>query len=769
MGSILVQLLEQGVGIWKQNNSLVIESFQNHLNTEKINYINSHKDELFAFLEADKKYYPLSFSEEVMCLQTEFFKNLSYQLAIPLFINRTIKKEILIDCMNEIIDRHTVLRTIFSKIAHHWIQIVLPKLPITIDEIDLSPLSPEDQKTEISDLLNKEKKMVLSINHPPLFRLSLIKLSNNRHVLLLNIHHAIFDGFSFFIFLDELMKLYNSKENGVALSLPTLRAIYPHFVLEQKGLASVIKNKEIAWWKDQLHELPLQIEFGDQPTLLDQEENEVLSYEFTKEEALNYESFCKTQNISMNILFLTGLAILINRWTLANDFIIGTVLNQRTRVEYENLMGDFNNIIPFRIKLSELTGIELLKYIQNLFFEVYSHQKVTFNELLNELKIKRSKHHSLLYNIFFDSLNLNAFQKKLPSMVELPTAENIDFRLVPLMDVFFFLLQREHELLLLCTFNKRIFEKTTIKNKFIELNEILTKLVQDPEARISLPSNPKDQMNHRKPSLFCLPGMDGQIEIFSRLTAGIKEYETYAIKYKGMEGSAPFTLISEISTNVSSVIQKANPTSHSCLIGLSIGGIVMLDLLKNSEYAHLFSDLILLDTPPLLPYQEFLGGRENPEDKLLILLLRYFEKTFEVPPLENASEKLISLNGDEKNRLIYNHIKSTFKLLSFDHFKRLTNLMTANLKALSKYPLQPNLGKYNISYIAASSDEHPLSILIPGEKSTRLNKKEYWQALFPNCIIQYYEVPNTNHFSLFTKEKIKAVQELINLILKKEK
>ena len=57
----------------------------------------------------------------------------------------------------------------------------------------------------------------------------LFKLKNEQHILLLTMHHIVFDGWSQGILSQELATLYKAFSEGKSSSLPDLRIQYGDF------------------------------------------------------------------------------------------------------------------------------------------------------------------------------------------------------------------------------------------------------------------------------------------------------------------------------------------------------------------------------------------------------------------------------------------------------------------------------------------------------------------------------------------------------------
>lgn len=791
IGNIFLALLKKGLGIWKVDSDecyLVIEGIKNYLQDSDIKLIEEHKVNLFHFLDKDKKYYPLSFSQKMMCVQSELFKNASYQLPIPFYLNRELSITFLEEALQSVVKRQEILRAIFPKLQQTWIQVILPEVPCKITFQDFRNLNSLEQKQKISTVIHAENTARFSIETGPLFRLTCLQLNDSKYVLILTVHHAIFDGLSFPVFIDELMKHYEGLIQNSNPSVPTLTAQYPHFVLEQYSIPDSIRTREIDWWSDYLNDVPEQSLFPF-PTQSKQKnisdfKSDIVPLTFTSAEYLLLKEFCKKINISMSLFFMGGIFLLLHQFTQQTDIVIGTILNKRNRVDYENLIGDFNNIVPVRMKIGTQSSAEFLKLVQQSFFATFSHQKITFDELLKHLKIKRNTNNLPLYNIFLDSINFDVTQNKIKnSAIELFTEEDIAPRIVPLMDLFFLLIQKSGHLTLYSSFSS-ILNKTTVTDLLQTLKKILLQIIQNPTIKINqyhtknvITPSPAIKSKRLLPVIVCLPGADGQVALFSRLTKKISAHRIYAIKYKEPSAGNIAQSIETIADNFIDIITSLHPVDDSILLGLSSGGIVAFEIIQklSKRGFSYINKLILLDSfPPntknskLYQTQFNRFQHQNDDDFLLLLInfsIKYFNNNKQMRITAEEFHHLTQpLDFREKEQYVYDWIKNnTWMLLPpFNQFKNWIRRLKSNLIAIVNYEAEPFIGDMQVSYIAADSNENPFNLLISSENPLiSIDKKVVWSNLFPLTKIDFKMMPNSDHYSMLAGKNVQILEDIL--------
>ncbi|MDA0345760.1 MAG: condensation domain-containing protein, partial [Proteobacteria bacterium] len=408
---LFTHFLEMGIGFYKIADKLIVEYAKGGISEEILKEIKETKNQLSTCLSEGKKYYPLSFSQKMMCIQTELYKNESYRLVLPYSLSTWLEPNLLEQALQIVSDRHEILRTVFSKINNTLVQVVHEKVKVDIEVLSYSG-DLEENKQQISDLLKQQKLHHFDLKKGPLYELKLINMAQSQ-LIILDIHHAICDGVAASFFMNELMTNYKLLEQGNK-AFPSSTTQYAHFVLEQFKINAKSESKELAWWQEKLKNAPLQchIPYDYKSHSKLQIYGGVAYIRFSENERSDIREFCQENHISLTLFILSSLYVVLHLWTREDDIIIGSTLNQRNRLEYEDLIGDFINLIPLRLCLTtETTGRELLALVKSVFTEVSAHQKITFNKLAQKLRVKRNNANLPFYNVLLDSLNLAAFDK----------------------------------------------------------------------------------------------------------------------------------------------------------------------------------------------------------------------------------------------------------------------------------------------------------------------------------------------------------------------
>ncbi len=126
----------------------------------------------------------------------------------------------------EITRRHDILRTTFTEVEGELLQVVGPVVAVPLPVVDLQALPAHRRETQIRELAREDVQQAFDLTRGPLLRAQLLRLEAEAHVLLLTIHHIVFDDWSQGVFWRELATLYQAFLRGGASPLPELSIQY---------------------------------------------------------------------------------------------------------------------------------------------------------------------------------------------------------------------------------------------------------------------------------------------------------------------------------------------------------------------------------------------------------------------------------------------------------------------------------------------------------------------------------------------------------------
>lgn len=321
-----------------------------------------------------------------------------YNIAVAYRLKGRLDLHALERSLTEIARRHEILRTTFPTTEGEPRQVVHELEPFALLPVDLRHRG--DREKTAAEIAHEEAKRPFDLDEGPLMRVMSVQLADADHLLVVTMHHSISDGWSMEIFADELGALYAAYSAGRTPSLPDLPMQYADYTLRNREwLRGDDFQEHLSYWKKKLRGMPPAIEL---PT--DRPRPSVQSFRgaariVTMPEGLSssLHEFSRREQTTPFAPLLAAFAVLLSRYTGAEDIPVGTVSAGRDGPELERLIGFFVNTLVLRIDLSGDPRFgELLGRVRETVVEALSHQRVPFDALVDALEPERDTSRSPL-------------------------------------------------------------------------------------------------------------------------------------------------------------------------------------------------------------------------------------------------------------------------------------------------------------------------------------------------------------------------------------
>ena len=349
---------------------------------------------------------PLSFAQQRLWFLDQIEPgNPAYNMHVALRLTGRLREEALEQSLNEILRRHEALRTTFRTVGGQPVQVISPLQPLRLPVVDLTRLPASDRQAEALRLAAEEADRPFHLVHGPLFRVTLLRLDAEEHVLLLTMHHIVSDGWSTGVLYRELETLYAAFSAGRPSPLPELPIQYSDFaVWQREWLRGEMLETQLAYWKRQLGKIPPVLELPtDRPrpalqTFRGSRYQMAISAQLTE----GLKALSQRERATLFMTLLAAFQTLLLRYTGQDDLVVGTPIANRTRVETEGLIGFFANTLVMRANLSgNPTFCEALGRVRTTAMNAYAHQDLPFERLVEELQPERDHRRNPLFQVMF--------------------------------------------------------------------------------------------------------------------------------------------------------------------------------------------------------------------------------------------------------------------------------------------------------------------------------------------------------------------------------
>ncbi len=431
--------------------------------------------------------YPLSFAQTRLWFLDQLEPNNPfYNMPWRMRLRGKLNYEALESGINILVQRHASFRTYFVDTGGTPYQRVEETVKLSIPLVDLSSLSKEERGKEARKLAEEDALKPFALTQAPLLRVKLVKFEVDGHVLLLNMHHIISDGWSSGIFWKELAALYNASCQGNDNPLSPLKIQYSDYAVWQRREleGEVLRTQEEYWKKEFQGELPVL----NLPT--DHPRPKVMTYKgavesLTLSETLTekLKSLSKKYNVTPYMTLLTAFNILLSRYSGQEDIVVGSPIAGRHYHDTEEIIGFLVNTLALRTNLSgNPTFLELLKQVKENCLEAYKHQDYPFERLVEVLNPTRDMSRSPLFQVFYNFID---FADESVEFEGLEVSHFLTFDMTTKFDLTLNVSKRNGATTFKFIYNSNLFDKATVSLLLNHLQNVVEEVVAHPSQPIS--------------------------------------------------------------------------------------------------------------------------------------------------------------------------------------------------------------------------------------------------------------------------------------------
>ena len=350
---------------------------------------------------------PLSFTQQRLWFLDQMEPGLvTYNMWVACTMRGPLDVVALQRSLREIVRRHEILRTTFRDEGGIPTQVVAEEIDAPLDVVDRG--AERIDREEVRQLLWRRLEEPFDLAAGPLLRPILVRIDETEHVLMVMVHHIVFDGLSMGVFLRELSALYEAYTTGTEPQLPRLRIQYADFAAWQRDYFEGPEfRRQADYWKETLGgELPILELPTDRPRPAIQTYSGDVKRK-TCSAALfdSLDDLAAREGSTLFLVLLAAFKAFLVRYTGQEDILVGTAMANRGRAELEELIGFFVNTLVLRTDASgEPTFRELLGRVRDTFFGALEHQEMPFERLVDELSPERNLSYSPLFQtlLFLD-------------------------------------------------------------------------------------------------------------------------------------------------------------------------------------------------------------------------------------------------------------------------------------------------------------------------------------------------------------------------------
>lgn len=344
-----------------------------------------------------KDYYIASSAQQRLFIEYQLnSESVIYNIPAILYFNGDVSAEKIKLAFAKIIERHEILRTYFSIIDGEIVQIVSEK-----GDFEFNVIETNQDVIEESYVEDKMKQFIrpFQLEKLPLIRIVVLNSNQNKSVMLFDIHHIIFDGFSEGILMKELIAFLKEEE------LPELSIQYKDYSQWQKNrLSDSVLLQQETYWKDRfadgMSNCKLESDFMEIKNEIDKRGRCSVVLNGSQSQQIN--DFCKEINCTPSIFMFSVFGYVLKLHLYSDNVLLGVTLEGRNHYQIQDVIGFFVTNLPFKIEFNaENTVKDYIQSIKSEFYDFMDNSDVPLERIMEISGRKRTNKEQNLFDINF--------------------------------------------------------------------------------------------------------------------------------------------------------------------------------------------------------------------------------------------------------------------------------------------------------------------------------------------------------------------------------
>ncbi|QUI23832.1 amino acid adenylation domain-containing protein [Vallitalea pronyensis] len=445
---------------------------------ELVHYLKEQEKKKYIPIEIveEREYYELSSAQKRIFTANYFLgeNSTGYNVPFGLMLDGYVDYKKVKSVFLELIKRHDCLRASFDFVDGHIMQKFNETVDFMIEQFDLMNQNSISRERVIEDFIRP-----FDLNTAPLIRIGLVKVAEEKELLIVDVHHIIFDGISQEILLKEFKILYQGG------SLPVERIKYKDYIgWQEKLVDSDILKKQRAFWLTQFSgDIPILDLPSDYERPTDQSfRGDIVELQLSQEITAEIREIAKEAGATIYMILLAGVNILLTKYSGQEDIIIGSPATGRTHPDFHHIIGMFVNTLAIRNRPNaEKNFSEFLQEVRDNTLQALDNQNYQFETLVEELSIEMDFSRTPVFNVMFSYLSVAEKDYHI---------ENLDCKEYKInmkatkFDITIVVKEYKNDIHIDLNYCIDIFKKETIEQMAMNLREIMQQVLKNIHIKI---------------------------------------------------------------------------------------------------------------------------------------------------------------------------------------------------------------------------------------------------------------------------------------------
>ncbi|MFR9750892.1 non-ribosomal peptide synthase/polyketide synthase [Nocardia sp. 004] len=353
---------------------------------------------------------PLSYAQQRIWFLAQFdTASVANNLVAAIRLRGMLEHTALADAVTDLITRHESLRTTYPAVAGIPYQRVLP--------VDAARIALHTEAVDAERVTERIRELVATpflVDREPPVRLTLLRLGDDQHVLVVALHHISADGWSLAPLTRDLLQAYAARCTGSVPDWTPLPVQYADYTLWQRAALGSeddpesVLAEQIRYWRDELADLPDVLALPADRQRQAEASGRGARHEFTidAQTLQRLREIAQEANASLFMVLHAAFATVLAKLSGQQDISIGTPVAGRGESALDDVVGMFVNTVVLRTDVrAELSFIDLLAAVRDRDLAAFAHAEAPFERLVEVLSPERSAARHPLFQVMLDFQN----------------------------------------------------------------------------------------------------------------------------------------------------------------------------------------------------------------------------------------------------------------------------------------------------------------------------------------------------------------------------
>jgi amino acid adenylation domain-containing protein len=438
-----------------------------------------------------REYYDLSSAQRRLWIICQFEEDAtSYNMVGTFTVTGDFSPRAFEQAVQTLVDRHDNFRTVFIYVDGEAKQKIRSHFRFTLEQVDMRGTGPIEREQQIREIIKIAANTAFNLETGPLFLFKLLRLDQNRYILIANIHHIINDGWSLGVINNEIITLYNTYLNDEKNPLPCLNLQYRDYTMWHNALSREGHlDRYGEYWLEKFKDKPGGIELPlDHPRPPIQTFNGGRVY-FTidKQNTLRLNHIYPREEATIFMKLLALLGIFLYRYTGQEDITIGAPISGRSKPELYHMIGFLVNTLVYRMQVNPAeTFPQLLGNVKQETLACYENQDYPFDALVERLELDRDLSRSPLFNVMlaFDNTDIDDLDLRMPG-IDFVSNDRVHEFNPSVFDLVFIMDEHGHQVNSEIMYNSDLFDRSTIERMAENFKTLVADVLECKDVPIS--------------------------------------------------------------------------------------------------------------------------------------------------------------------------------------------------------------------------------------------------------------------------------------------